>query len=105
MLRRSPGAFALLAVLAVPSVAAAQEPTIYLDRLRIGGAPDDGIGVWRPQMGEQTRFFGQLGLGFSVNPYRVEGYIDTIDQSAIVQEQNGHPVTTQLITYASAGVE
>ncbi len=102
---RAPAVLALLATLAVPSAAAAQDTSMYLDRLRIGGAPDDGVGVWRPQLGESTRFFGQIGLGFSLNPYRVESYIDTIDQSAIVEEQNGAPVTAQLTTYVSAGVE
>src|SRR5262249_55200506 len=49
--------------------------------------------------------FGQLGLGFSLNPYRVENYIDTDDQSKIMQQDNGHPVPAQLTTYLNAGVE
>lgn len=95
----------VLAVLAAPSVASAQRATFYLDRLQMAGAPDDGIGVWRPHLGERTRFYGQLGLGLSLSPYRVENYIDTIDQAPIVEEQNGHPVEMQLVTYANAGVE
>jgi OOP family OmpA-OmpF porin len=100
-----PPLLGLLAVLAVPSAAWAQETSFYLDRLQIGGAPDDGIGIWRPQMGDKTRFFGQVGLGLSLNPFRVENYIDTIDQSEIVNKQNGAPVELQFITYVSAGVE
>jgi OOP family OmpA-OmpF porin len=103
--RLVPAVLALAGVLSIPSVAAAQDTTLYLDRLRIGGAPDDGIGVWRPHFGEKTRLYGQIGLGWSLNPYRVESYIDTIDQGAIVEEQNGAPVTMQLITYVSAGAE
>ena len=36
---------ALLGVLAVPSVAAAQDTTFYLDRLRIGGAHRQHLGI------------------------------------------------------------
>ncbi|MEZ4301846.1 MAG: OmpA family protein [Polyangiaceae bacterium] len=106
--RARTAAFATLALFATLSFSResrAQQTTFYLDRLRIAGAPGDGIGVWRPTMGENTRFFGQLGVGFSLNPYRVENYVDKIDQSAILEEQNGHPVTSQLTTYFTGGVE
>ncbi len=96
---------ATLALLSFSENAFAQKSTFYLDRLQMAGAPDDGLGVWRPQMGEKTRFYGQLGFGLSVNPYRVENYIDTDDQSKIVEEQNGAPVAMQLVTYVNAGVE
>lgn len=96
---------ALLGTLAAPTVASAQQTTFYLDRLQMAGAPDDGVGIWRPQMGERTRFYGQLGLGYSLNPFRVESYVDTIDQSAIVEKQNGTPVSAQLTTYVNAGIE
>ena len=61
----------LLASLA-PTSAAAQEKAFYLDRLFFAGAPDDSIGMWRPHMGERTRFYGQLGFGFAYEPFRVE---------------------------------
>jgi outer membrane protein OmpA-like peptidoglycan-associated protein len=98
-------AFAMLAVLAAPSLASAQDASFYVDRLKIGGAPEDGIGVWRPQMGQKTRLFGQLGIGFALRPFRVENYVDTIDQAPIVEQQNGDPVAAQLITYMTAGAE
>ncbi len=86
-----------------PSAARAQERTFYLDRLRMAGAPDDGIGVWRPHMGEKTRIFGQLGLGVSVHPLRNDNYVDDL---AIEEQLDGDgPVTSQLITYLSGGVE
>lgn len=89
-----------------PSVARAQATTFYLDRLRMAGAPDDGIGVWRPQMGEKTRFFGQLGLGFSLNPLRIDNYVDDLNrEEAIEAAGGGDPVSSQLITYLDAGVE
>ena len=73
--RRLPAVLAFVGVLALPAAAAAQETTLYLDRLRIGGAPDDGIGVWRPQLGESTRLYGQLGLGYTNVEVRVgNGY-------------------------------
>ncbi|WP_437783980.1 OmpA family protein [Sorangium sp. So ce1097] len=91
-----------LAALA-PSTAQAQDRTFYLDRLRMAGAPDDGIGVWRPHMGEKTRIFGQLGLGVSVHPLRNDNYVDNL---AIEEQLDGEgPVTSQLITYLNAGVE
>lgn len=91
-----------LAALA-PSTAQAQDRTFYLDRLRMAGAPDDGIGVWRPHMGERTRIFGQLGLGVSVHPLRDDNYVDNL---AIEERLDGEgPVTSQLITYLNAGVE
>lgn len=96
---------AFLGALAAPSLASAQQPTFYLDRLQMAGAPDDGVGVWRPQMGTYTRFYGQLGFGYSLNPFRVENYIDKIDQSAIMEKENGAPVRTQVTTYLNAGVE
>ncbi|KYF98506.1 cell envelope biogenesis protein OmpA [Sorangium cellulosum] len=86
-----------------PSTARAQDRTFYLDRLRMAGAPDDGIGVWRPHMGEKTRLFGQLGLGASVHPLRNDNYVDDL---AVEEQLEGEgPVTSQLITYLSAGVE
>ncbi len=60
---------------ASPAVAQAQANTFYLDRLSIAGAPDDAIGMWRPQMGEKTRFYGQLGFGFGYEPFRLENYV------------------------------
>jgi outer membrane protein OmpA-like peptidoglycan-associated protein len=96
---------AVAAFLALPSIASAQEKTFYLDRLRMAGAPDDGIGIWRPQMGKATRFYGQLGVGFSLNPLRIANYVDTDDQSAILERESGPPVSSQLITYFTAGAE
>src|SRR5436190_16982585 len=60
-----------------PGIARAQNKTFYLDRLFMAGAPDDAIGVWRPQMGENTRFFGQLGFGFAYQPFRVANEVSS----------------------------
>jgi len=94
--------FAIPAALALsPSRAEAQAQTFYLDRLIIAGAPDDGLAVWRPQMGEKTRFFGQFGLGFALNPLRADNHFDDLNKSDFLAA----PVSAQLVTYFNAGVE
>src|ERR1700744_54875 len=103
--RKIAAALGAMAVLATPAAARAQAATFYLDRLFMAGAPDDGIGIWRPQMGEKTRFFGQLGLGFAYDPFRVANEIKDPMQRSIVNRDVGTPVRYQLITYADIGVE
>lgn len=98
------GLAAALGAAAVPSVAHAQARSLYLDRLFMAGAPEDTIGMWRPQMGEKTRFYGQAGLGFSYNALRVENVI--ADSNARYKfSDSGAPVKAQLITYLDVGVE
>jgi OOP family OmpA-OmpF porin len=92
----------LLLALFAPRTARAQTTTFAVDRLVMAGAPGDGIAVWRPDVSDKTRFFGQLGLGLSVNPLRVPNYIDNLDN---VGKVAGNPLTRQFITYLDAGVE
>src|SRR3954451_7441850 len=82
-LRGIAAALVWAATLATPAVAQAQARTFYLDRLFMAGAPDDAIGLWRPQMGEKTRFFGQLWLGFSLNPFRINNEVADPQQRAL----------------------
>ncbi|APR79569.1 Flagellar motor rotation protein MotB [Minicystis rosea] len=98
-------ALGAMAILASPAVARAQAQTFYLDRLFMAGAPDDAIGVWRPQMGEKTRFYGQLGFGFGFEPFRMENEIKSPLQRSFVAQRRGQPVKHQLITYGDVGVE
>ena len=86
----------------VPAIVRAQSSTFTVDRLVIAGAPDDGIGVWRPDVGRDTRFFGQLGLGLAINPLRVDNYVDDLNKA---EKMAGPPVSSQFITYLNAGVE
>lgn len=86
----------------VPAVVRAQTRTFTVDRLIMAGAPDDGIGVWRPDVGRDTRFFGQIGLGMAVNPLRVDNFVDNLNDA---EKLDGAPVSHQLITYLDAGVE
>ena len=95
-----PGA-TLLATLLVPFAANAQDKTFYLDRLQIGGAPGDGLAVWRPDIG-QTRIYGQFGLGFSLNPLRIDNHVDNLEKAGTLQ---GPPVANQLAAYVTAGAE
>jgi len=85
--------------------ASAQQKTFYLDRLYMAGAPDDAIGLWRPQFAPKTRFFGQFGLGFGLNPFRIENHVNDGDDAAQLGQVSGAPVSTQLITYLNAGAE
>jgi OmpA-OmpF porin, OOP family len=94
-----------LAALAAPAAAYGQAQTFYLDRLFMAGAPDDGIAVWRPHMGEKTRFYGQLGFGFAFDPFRYENEIKSAQQRSFVASRLGQPVKYQLLTYADIGVE
>lgn len=85
----------------VPAVASAQFSTFYLDRLMVGGAPNDAIGIWRPEVSEKVRFFGQFGVGFQLNPFRTENYIDPEDNTGAF----GNPVDTQTSMYLNVGAE
>src|SRR5262245_55658995 len=85
-----------------PSTAAAQAPTFTVDRLYMAGAPDDGIGIWRPEMGGTTRIFGQFGLGFAANPLRVDNFVDEENRAKTLL---GNPITSQLIGYFNAGAQ
>ncbi len=95
------GAAAALAAATAPSVAHAQARSIYLDRLFMAGAPEDTIAMWRPQMGEKTRFYGQAGLGFSYDAFRVENHIQDVNQRYLYSA----PVKPQVITYLDIGAE
>ena len=91
---------AALIVLGASSNAAAQQPGFYLDRLDMGGAPEDGYAVWRPRMGEKTRFYGQFALGYTLHPLRGET-VAPLGARGDVPD----PVSNQLANYLSVGVE
>jgi OmpA-OmpF porin, OOP family len=99
--RRTAAALALTLALA-PSLARAQSATFTVDRLWMAGAPGDGIAVWRPDVSEKTRFFGQVGVGFAWNPLRLDNHVDNLD---IAEKLPGHALTSQLITYVDVGAE
>lgn len=85
-----------------PGEARAQTRTFSVDRLLMAGAPDDGIAVWRPDVGRDTRFFGQIGLGYALNPLRIDNYVDDLNKA---EKLKGPPLSGQLITYLDVGAE
>ena len=99
-------AFALLlfaVALLTPFAARAQQKTLYLDRLTMAGAPDDGIGVWRPYTSPKTRLFAQMGLGLTFSPLLLRTI--SKDNNPALQTYSDSPVSHQLIDYASVGAE
>src|SRR5262245_53355008 len=93
----------LPALLLVAAPARAQTTTTFtVDRLVMAGAPGDGFAIWRPDVAEKTRFFGQLGLGYALNPLRKDNTIDNLDAADKVK---GNPLSRQITTYFDAGVE
>jgi OmpA-OmpF porin, OOP family len=100
--RRACAAACALALVGLAPSARAQTTTFAVDRLVMAGAPGDGIAVWRPDLSDKTRFFGQLGLGLAVNPLRVDNYVDNLDNAAKIK---GNPVSSQFTTYFNVGAE
>ena len=49
--------------------------TFNLDRLHIPGGPEDGVGIWRPVAQPRTILFGQLALGYALNPLHTSNII------------------------------
>src|SRR5439155_8572654 len=90
-------------VLCVTCPAEAQQKTLYLDRLTVGGAPDDGIAVWRPYEAPKTRAFAQMGLGLTLRPLRVRTV--TTDANPRLRDYNNAVVGSQFIDYATVGTE
>jgi len=92
----------ILTLVGLTSSAQAQQSTFYLDRLDIGNYPEDGFAVWRPRLHERTRFFGQLALGYQLNPLRggVAAPANSRDP-----DSTPDPVNHQLTTYLHGGIE
>lgn len=89
------------ALLLAPAATRAQATTFYLDRLQVAGAPGDGLGVWRPEIGP-SRLFGQIAFGYAHNPLRVNNIADTAARGDAL---SGAPVSDQLTTYFTFGAE
>ncbi|NUP10539.1 MAG: OmpA family protein [Polyangiaceae bacterium] len=98
-------ALGLLAGIGATTEAQAQDTTFSLDRLRIGTAPDDGIGVWRPEMAEKPRLYGQFALGLSWNPFRIEHELENEESQQEMALRSGAPVREQLTAYMGIGFE
>jgi len=99
-----PALFAMAAsvVLLAAGSASAQQQTFHLDRLEVPGAPDDGAVMFRPVTQPTATFYGQLGVGLSIDPLHTSNI--TNDISAI-RASSTNVVTSQFSTYLSAGFE
>ena len=96
------GTIGLLALAASAKPAEAQQKTFKLDRLEMAGAPEDGLGLFRPVTNQRTIFFGQLGVGYQLNPLRTK----TITTDETVRRRSDHAVIqNQLAIYGNAGFE
>ena len=108
--RRSPLTALLLAgagtgaaaLLAVELPARAQQNTFHLDRLDVPGSPDDGFVLFRPYTRQNTIFFAQMALGYSLNPLHTN---NIINDSAVLRSSPGAVVSDQFTSYANLGFE
>jgi OmpA-OmpF porin, OOP family len=91
-----------MALVIMPRLANAQQQTFHLDRLEVPGAPDDGVVLFRPVTKPETIFYGQLGLGLSINPLRTS---DITNDPATLRASPTNVITTQFTSYMSAGFE
>ncbi len=84
------------------TTASAQQNNLTLDRLIIPGGPQDGIAIFRPVTQQRTVLYGQLALGYSLNPLRTTN----VSSDPITERQSDHAVIEhQLTLYGSAGFE
>jgi OmpA-OmpF porin, OOP family len=90
----------LLGALFVARPARAQR-AFYLDRVQIGGAPDDGLVTRRPYVHPETRVYGSLTLGYVLNALRAS----TVAATPRVEEKIENLIQQQLMGYFSGGVE
>ncbi len=94
-------ALAGLFALSLSSRAGAQSQLFTLDRAQPSGAPDDGFMVFRPRMGKETRFYGNVGLGMALNPLRK----DAVTLDPATKRAMEDPVGGQILLYPSVGIE
>lgn len=99
--KRAGAAFVVGSLVLCPNEAEAQVSTFYLDRLQIGGGPEDGTAVWRPRFG-RTQLFGQLALGYARDSLRVSSFVHDTNQARALF---GSAVNLQITGYATAGIE
>jgi outer membrane protein OmpA-like peptidoglycan-associated protein len=101
--RRAVALLAFVVALLTPFAAGAQRKTLYLDRLTMAGAPDDGFAVWRPYTSARTRLFAQMGLGLTFSPLLLRTISG--DNNPALQNYTKSPVSHQVIDYATVGAE
>jgi outer membrane protein OmpA-like peptidoglycan-associated protein len=90
----------LLGVLLDARPAQAQR-SFYLDRVQIGGAPDDGLVTRRPYLSPETRLYGSATLGYVLDALRAS----TVAASTRVEDKIENLIQQQLMGYFSGGIE
>ena len=95
---------ACAALTLVSGRAAAQQPTFHLDRLEMGGAPDDGMVMFRPVVQPNTVLFGQFGIGYSLDPLRTTNIVNSLQKTIVNQSDRG-VVKHQFTLYSTAGIQ
>jgi outer membrane protein OmpA-like peptidoglycan-associated protein len=95
------GAAALLGSAAF-TPARAQQTTFHLDRVEVPGSPDDGFVLFRPYTRQNTIFFGQLALGYSLNPLHTS---DVTNNAGTLAASSSAIIQDQFTTYANVGFE
>lgn len=89
------------ALVLAPRDAAAQGKYFYLDRLQLGGEPQDGITVWRPVFGKETTFYGTVAAAYDLNALRA----GTVTDNQRVSSSIDNPVSNQFFGYFTGGVQ
>src|SRR6476646_4897615 len=83
--------------LSAASPAAAQQKTFHLDRLEVPGSPDDGFVLFRPYTRQNTIFFAQMALGYSLRPLHTTNI--TSDRGTLSRSSAG-VIQDQFTSYA-----
>jgi OOP family OmpA-OmpF porin len=91
--------------LLVANPADAQQNTFHLDRLEVPGAPDDGMVLFRPVTEPNTIFYGQVAMGYALNPLRTSDIVNGVGTASVLRASPGDIITNQFSTYLSAGFE
>jgi len=79
----------------------AQSRTFHLDRLDVAGGPDDGVVLVRPKLRKTPNLYGQMALGFALNPLKTS----TVTADAITLRNSERAViasqTTTTLTFGA----
>jgi hypothetical protein len=85
--------------------ALAQRKTFALDRLQPPGGPDDGIVMARPVTRPQWIAFGQLGVGYSVDPLKTRTILNPTLDRQLIRDSRVGLISHQLSTYVTVGTQ
>ena len=98
---------ATLVAAGAASTARAQQSTFHLDRVEVAGSPDDGFVLSRPYTRQNTIFFAQMALGYSLNPLHTNDIVtgQSANDKATLAASSSAVVSDQFTMYANVGFE